>query len=99
MTGKDRRRKYGPCPLCHRETDLTLHHLIPRKLHRRPFYRRRFSRDELGAGIEICRRCHDGIHDLYDEKRLARDFASLEALRADPPLRRHFHWVGKQKRR
>jgi 5-methylcytosine-specific restriction endonuclease McrA len=92
-----RRRKHGECPLCLREAELTFHHLIPRKLHRRPFYRKHFSRETLNTGIDICRLCHDGIHDLYDEKRLARDFASVEALSGDEALRRHFQWVGKQK--
>lgn len=84
--------------MCERECELTFHHLIPRKLHRRSFYRRHYSRAELDAGVEVCRLCHDGIHDLYDEKRLARDFATLGDLLGDDALRRHFHWVSKQKR-
>ncbi len=93
-----RRRKRGECLLCGREGELTFHHLIPRKLHGRPYYRKHYSREQLDTGIDICRLCHDGIHDLYDEKRLAKEFASLEALRGDEGLRRHFAWVSKQKR-
>lgn len=92
-----RRGKHGTCLLCGREGPLTFHHLIPRKLHRRPFYRKRYSRDFLNLGIDICRRCHDGLHDLYDEKRLARDFATVDALRADESIQRHVAWVRKQK--
>ncbi|MEO0424972.1 MAG: hypothetical protein AAF184_21735 [Pseudomonadota bacterium] len=92
-----RRGKYGRCLLCERERPLTFHHLIPRKLHRRPYYRKHYSREFLNLGIDICRLCHDGIHDLYDEKRLAKEFASLEALRADEAISRHVAWVAKQK--
>jgi 5-methylcytosine-specific restriction endonuclease McrA len=93
-----RRRKYGRCLLCEREGELTFHHLVPRKLHRRPYYRKHFTREALNTGVDVCRLCHDGIHDLYDEKRLAKDFASLEALLGDEALRRHVDWVRKQKR-
>ncbi|MEO0972876.1 MAG: hypothetical protein AAFX85_07250 [Pseudomonadota bacterium] len=92
-----RRRKFGRCLLCRRDGPLTFHHLIPRKLHRRPYYRKHFSREILNLGIDICRLCHDGIHDLYDEKRLAKDFATVESLLADESVRRHVAWVAKQK--
>lgn len=87
------------CPLCGRQVKLTLHHLIPRKVHRRKRFAKHYSRQELNRGIHICRRCHDGIHARYDEMTLATEFASLEALRADEDLQRHFAWVAKQKRR
>ncbi len=92
-----RRGKYGACLLCKREGPLTFHHLIPRKLHRRPYYRKRYSREILNLGIDICRLCHVGIHDLYDEKRLARDFSTIEALCTDEAIARHVAWVAKQK--
>jgi hypothetical protein len=76
---------------------LTFHHLIPRKLHRRARFRKRYSREYLNRGIDICRQCHDGIHDRYDEMRLYRDFSSPGELAADPELRRHFDWVARQR--
>ena len=89
----------GVCPLCGFRIKLTLHHLIPRKVHRRKRFAKQYSREELNRGIYICRQCHNGVHDRYDEMTLARHFASLEALRADEDLQRHFAWVAKQKRR
>ena len=85
------------CATCGRNTGLTFHHLIPRKLHRRSRFRRQYSREVLNKGIHVCRACHSGIHQRYDEMRLARDFDSLERLLADPDLLRHFEWVAKQK--
>jgi len=78
---------------------LTFHHLIPRKVHRRPHFRRRYDRETLNAGVMVCRRCHRGIHRLYDEMTLAKSYASLEALLEDEQLANHFRWVAKQKER
>lgn len=91
------RSRYGRCPLCGRHCALTLHHLIPKKLHRRNRFKRDYSRDTLNRGILICRQCHDGIHTLYDEMTLARELASLDALQADPALARHCRWMARQR--
>ncbi|QIZ72827.1 hypothetical protein [Oxynema aestuarii] len=93
----NRREKFGLCPLCQRECYLTFHHLIPRKVHRREFFKKNYSKDELNRGLDICRLCHNGIHDLYDEMTLAKEFASLDLLLADRGLSKHFEWVAKQK--
>ncbi|NNE57335.1 MAG: hypothetical protein HKN36_04435 [Hellea sp.] len=85
------------CPLCGREVALTFHHLIPKKVHGRNYFKKKYSRHELREGIDICRQCHDGLHDFYDEMRLGKEFNSLAAIQADPALIRHFAWVSKQK--
>jgi hypothetical protein len=92
-----KRLKHGQCPLCDREVALTFHHFIPKKMHRRDYFRKRFSKDLLNQGIDICRLCHDGIHDLYDEMQLAKALNSLESLMADEGVQRHVRWVSKQK--
>lgn len=86
-----------PCALCGRVCALTWHHLIPRKMHRRSRFKKRYSREELQAGIWICRLCHDGIHAHYDEMYLAQHRNTLEALTADPAIQKHIAWVAKQK--
>jgi hypothetical protein len=93
-----RRQRPEHCATCGRATSLTFHHLIPRKLHRRPRFRRRYDRAELARGVHLCRACHRGIHRTYDEMTLGERFGTLEALLADPALARHFAWVSKQKR-
>jgi hypothetical protein len=89
----------GRCSLCDRTAPLTFHHLIPRKVHRRKYFQKHDTRSQLGRGIDVCRLCHDGIHDLYDEKTLARSLRTLLQLRNDPRIRKHVAWVRKQKRR
>ncbi len=96
--GPRRRQTPAACATCGREVPLTFHHLIPRKLHRRNYFRRRYDRDTLNQGIYVCRPCHRGIHRLYDEMTLGRDFGSLQSLLGDAALARHFAWVGKQRR-
>ena len=68
------------CQLCHQNRDLTFHHLIPRKLHRRNAFKRRYKRSELNAGIYICQLCHRGLHRLYDEMTLGKHFGKQEQL-------------------
>jgi Na+-translocating ferredoxin:NAD+ oxidoreductase RnfC subunit len=96
-TSNSRQRRSGSCPCCGRTVALTFHHLIPRKLHRRTRFRKRFDRDTLNRGIFICRRCHSGIHASYDEMTLASYFSTPNALLRDPTLRRHFAWVSRQR--
>jgi len=96
MSEKVERKKFGLCPLCARVCHLTFHHLIPKKLHRRNFYKKHYSREQLNIGINICRQCHSGIHRFYDEKVLATDLNTLEALQSDEALKKHFAWVAKQ---
>jgi len=85
------------CPLCGRGVALTFHHLIPKKVHARKFFKKHYKKSELRGGINICRLCHDGLHDFYDEMRLGKEFNTLEAIKADPALVKHFAWVAKQK--
>lgn len=47
------RMKYGRCPFCGRQCALTFHHLIPRKLHRRVYFKKTFSREELRHAIRL----------------------------------------------
>lgn len=87
------------CPLCGRVVELTFHHLIPKKLHRRTRFKKTYSKQELNQGIFICRLCHNGIHDHYNEMTLAKEFYTLEKIKTDPNIQRHSEWVAKQKAR
>lgn len=97
MSTADTYRNNGNCELCHRKVALTLHHLIPRKLHRRNFFKKNYTRQQLQCGIKICRVCHSGIHRLYDEMTLGKKLNTLELLKADVAVSRHVAWVAKQK--
>ena len=85
------------CQLCQRLVPLTFHHLIPRKVHRRTYFRKHYDKAGLNTGIWVCRRCHKGIHRLYDEMTLAKQFSNLDALKNDPTMQKHIAWVAKQK--
>lgn len=89
----------GTCALCSREKPLTEHHLIPRAVHGKKYFRKLFTKEEMThRRISICRSCHKGIHRIIpDEKELARDFNTKEALLADERIARHVAWVGKQR--
>ncbi len=92
-----KRESYGQCPLCNRLTELTFHHLIPKSQHRKTWAKKKLSKEDKNRGLNICRLCHDGIHDLYDEKTLAKEMNTLELLRQNVALQKHSSWVAKQK--
>jgi hypothetical protein len=89
--------KGGECRLCLRHTELTFHHLIPKKMHRRSFFQKTYKRQQLACGIYICRQCHDGIHLIFDEMTLAKRFNTLENLLLDEALQKHCRWVARQR--
>ncbi|MGO2992804.1 MAG: hypothetical protein ACTIDY_15190 [Halomonadaceae bacterium] len=83
--------------LCARAASLTKHHLIPRALHNKPRYRKRYSREErLTAILWLCHACHRHIHRLYSERELADQFASREALLASEEIRHFVEWLSKK---
>ncbi|CAA6823470.1 MAG: Unknown protein [uncultured Sulfurovum sp.] len=88
-------KTFGTCITCQRYTALTKHHLTPKKRHKK---KTKKKIDNLDALIMVCRKCHDGIHDLYDERTLAEQFNTLEKIYADEALQKHFAWVGKCKK-
>lgn len=84
------------CELCGRfGVPLTRHHLIPRTLHGKKRFRKRYSREEMATSILwLCRPCHSHIHHLFDERTLAEQYASREALLAHPDVRAFVAWLG-----
>lgn len=87
----------GVCELCQRQSALTAHHLIPRKLHRRKHFKKHFEKSRLQATIQICRQCHSGLHKLYDEMHLGKSLNSIEKLLHDPQVKKHISWVARQR--
>jgi hypothetical protein len=87
------------CELCERPQPLTEHHLIPRAVHSKKRFINRFGKQEMKQRkLDVCKLCHDGIHDLIpDEKELADKFNTKELLLADERICKHIEWVKKQK--
>ncbi|WP_127087783.1 HNH endonuclease [Dulcicalothrix desertica] len=79
------------CELCEREMeDLTLHHLIPRQYTKR-------KKLEVSSTINICSACHRQIHALFDNKVLAKELNTIEALKCEPQMHKFIAWLKKQK--
>jgi len=91
------RKKFGHCALCDRTTRLTFHHLIPKKLHRRKHFKKHYDKATLQSGIDICTRCHSGLHTLFDEMTLGRSLNTITRLKENPMVAKHCDWVARQK--
>lgn len=87
------------CELCDRHQPLTKHHLIPRAVHTKSRFIKKYGKEEMRRrGIEVCQLCHSGIHDIVpSEKELAESFNTKEALLAHPGIVKHVEWVRRQK--
>lgn len=86
--------------MCKREgVFLTEHHLIPRAVHSKKSFIKRFGKLEMKSRkLMCCKLCHNGIHDLIsDEKDLARNYNTLDLLLEDDKIKKHVEWVKKQK--
>jgi hypothetical protein len=90
----------GRCELCGRyvgEDCLTHHHLLPRsytrRMRRRKKGRRELKRRDPGQTVALCAPCHRNIHRALSNRDLGRTCDSLEALLANPDVRRFTEWV------
>jgi len=72
------------CALCEREVASgSRHHLIPRA--------------EGGREVAIlCRVCHKTLHAFFENRTLARELHTIEALRQQPDVQRYLNWVRRQ---
>jgi len=77
------------CPLCLRpippEAKQSLHHLVPK-----------LKGGKGGPTVLLHQICHNEIHATLTEAELARDHATVEALRAHPRLARFIAWVARR---
>jgi hypothetical protein len=89
---------FGVCEMCLVEKELTFHHLIPRTLHDNKWFRKNFDLQYMQkTGINVCKCCHRGIHDIYSEKELGKNFNTKEKLLSDEKIIKHAKWSSKQK--
>ena len=86
------------CELCQSEDAYNFHHFIPRTLHTNKWFKRRYTRQEMQQGIEVCKSCHSAIHDLIpDEKELGRNYNTKKKLNSHAEVGKYIRW--KRKRR
>ncbi|SDW72663.1 hypothetical protein SAMN05443545_102510 [Aidingimonas halophila] len=82
------------CELCGRAAPLTKHHLIPRSLHGKAKYRKRFSRVERQTSILwLCHACHRHIHHVLSEREMADGYCSRDALMSHESIRTFVEWL------
>lgn len=77
------------CPLCRRpipaEVPQSRHHLVPK-----------LKGGKGGETVLLHAICHREIHASLSEAELARDYATVEALRGHPRLAKFIAWVAKR---
>ena len=77
------------CPLCNRpipaDVPQSLHHLIPK-----------LKGGKGGPTVLLHHICHREIHAALTEAELARDYATIDALRSHPRLAGFIAWVRKR---
>lgn len=82
--------------MCGRRGAVDFHHLIPRRNHANKWFRKRFSREQMAAGIHVCGDCHRAIHKFIDHKQLGRHYNTADALRAHPRMAEFLRWVSRR---
>jgi len=98
MPGMPQAKKAASCALCGRARGLTFHHFIPRTVHSNKWFRKNFTRREMQeSGTDLCRDCHDFLHEQWTAKQLGRELNSLEKLRADAAVEKFVRWVRKKR--
>lgn len=71
------------CELCERSVrHVSRHHLVPRE-----------EGGRHGPTAELCQPCHSTVHLLLTNRELAKNYASVEALRGAGELQKYLHWV------
>ncbi len=83
--------------MCGRENECNEHHVIPRKLHSKKRFKRKFTKEELNETITLCKYdCHRAVHKYIKHKELAFHYRTVEKLLAHPDLKRFIAWIQKQ---
>ncbi len=88
----------GGCALCRRPLPLSFHHLIPRRMHDRRWFRDHFTLAEMRLrGAWLCRSCHDFIHAHFDEATLGRRLNTVALMAAEPLIAHNLEWAARQR--
>ena len=75
------------CDLCERAVQATSrHHLVPRE-----------EGGRYGPVVNLCQPCHSSVHRFLNNKALARQYHTLEALRGAEELQTYLRWIRRQR--
>jgi len=86
-TARAQRAAETRCGLCERTVQHTSrHHLVPRE-----------EGGRYGDTVDLCQPCHSSVHRFLTNRELARQYATVEALRAAEELQGYLGWIRKNK--
>jgi 5-methylcytosine-specific restriction protein A len=72
------------CALCEREVSITSrHHLVPKSQGGREM-------------VDLCGACHKTLHSFFENRTLAKELHTIEAIRQDAEIAKYVAWVCKQ---
>lgn len=87
------------CELCQCEVPkLTRHHLIPKKLHRKNWFKKRYTWEQMQQTVDLCVACHKEIHTYLDHKELGQSYNTLEKLQSHEGVKRYVKWRRKKEK-
>ena len=85
------------CEFCGKNNQLTYHHLIPKCLHGKKYYQKRYTSKFLNENtIQLCSDCHKEVHKFFNEKELAKKYNTLELLLNNEKIKNYILWIKKQ---
>lgn len=88
----------GVCELCNREKELSFHHLIPKTLHSKNYFKKKYKRQFMVShGLYLCHECHRNIHIFFSEKELGKYYFTKNKLLETDKIKNFLNWVKKQK--
>lgn len=86
-TARAQRAAETRCGLCERAVQHTSrHHLVPRE-----------EGGRYGDTVDLCQPCHSSVHRFLTNRALARQYHTVEALRAADELQGYLSWIRKNK--
>ena len=79
------------CELCGTESAYNFHHFIPKTLHSNKWFKKRYTREQMSEGIDVCKSCHKAIHEP-NEKKLGRQYNTKKKLLSHPQILTYIKW-------
>jgi hypothetical protein len=87
----------GVCPVCTREIELVVHHLIPKAVQTENWFKNHFKPEQFEEKIMVCVDCHNAIHKFHDSRELGQEMNTLEKILADEKIVKFAKFAAKQK--
>ena len=80
------------CEFCENEEAHNFHHLIPKTLHKKKRFKKKYTFDELQNGLNVCKLCHHTFHEFLTEKELGENYNTRSKLKKHPRIAKYLEW-------